>query len=413
MELRLVNGMVLKVQLEEMAGGVGERVAALEAKLKEQGDAMATLKRDMAEMRSAMAHLKGTAATGVLAEKSEGAEAGKGLFQNVAWVGSASGEAAEGVGAQPLKGARGNSFAALELEGVKAQLEAATGEASEMRGEMGALKAELARMRAAAERQAAEVAYVKATAAPSEARINDVELALAALKDGRAEKNRDERKEGTAGEHAGAERREEKRRKRDEAGKEEEMVDAPLGVCPLIAVGGAPEGKGDAAEREGDEQDSSSEEENDEDCEDEVQGLRTRVEALETTCAGGNKIWEALMEMWSKFFPGETSMDLGGVYLSDAALTQVASLRSLTWLSLHDSSGFTAAGVTCLFSLTGLTSYSQQQSSGQPRKKSTAACLSPQLPEAAVKGGNAGGSALSGGYLLPGRSGTFARHSSR
>ncbi|CAI7911170.1 unnamed protein product [Closterium sp. NIES-54] len=48
-------------------------------------------------------------------------------------------------------------------------------------------------------------------------------------------------------------------------------------------------------------------------------------------------------------------MDLGGVYLSDAALTQVASLRSLTWLSLHDSSGFTAAGVTCLFSLTGLT----------------------------------------------------------
>ncbi|CAI5511128.1 unnamed protein product [Closterium sp. Naga37s-1] len=323
MELRLVNGMVLKVQLEEMAGGVGERVAALETKLREQGDAMADLKRDMAEMRSAMAHLKGMAATGALAEKIEGGEVG-------------------------------NSLASFEVEDLKAQVGVARGEASEMRGEMGALKAELARMR--------EVAYVKATAAHSDARINDVELALAALKDGRAEKNRDERKEGSAGEHARAERREEKRRKRDdaEAGKEVEMADAPSVVRPLIALGGAPEGKGDAAEREGDEleeendeEEENYEEENNE--EDEVQGLRTRVEALEETCAGGNKIWEALMTMWSKVSPGTTNLDLRNVYLSDAALTQVATLRSLTWLSLNNSSGFTAAGVTQLFSLIGLT----------------------------------------------------------
>ncbi|CAI5461707.1 unnamed protein product [Closterium sp. Yama58-4] len=252
MELRLVNGMVLKVQLEEMAGGVGERVAAFEAKLREQSEAMAALKRDMAEMRSAMAHLKGMAATGALAEKNERGEAGNG---------SASGEAAEGIGAQPLKGARGNSFSALEVEEVKAQVEAARGEAR--------------------------------TAAHTEARINDVELALVALKerDGRAEKNRDERKEGTAGEHAVAERRGEKRRKRDDAdaGKEEEMADAPSVVRPLIALGGT------------------------------------------------------------------THLDLDGVYLSDDALTQVASLRSLTCLSLQDASGFTAVGVTRLFSLTGLT----------------------------------------------------------
>ncbi|CAI5971765.1 unnamed protein product [Closterium sp. NIES-64] len=57
---------------------------------------MAAMQRDMAEMRRAVALLKGMAATGALAEKNEGEEAGKG---------SASGEAAEGIGAQPLKGA--------------------------------------------------------------------------------------------------------------------------------------------------------------------------------------------------------------------------------------------------------------------------------------------------------------------
>ncbi|CAI5977814.1 unnamed protein product [Closterium sp. NIES-65] len=208
----MLNGMVLKVQLGEMAGGMEVRVAALEAKLREQGDAMAAMQRAMADMRSSMALLKGMAATGAMAEGERD--------------GSASGKAAaEASGAQPLKGAP------FEVEDVKARVEAARGEArdavSEMRGEMGAVKAELARMRAAAERQAAEVAYVKATAAHSEACINDVELALTAL---RAE----------AGEHAEAERRDGKKRKRDDACKEEEMVDAPSGAVPaLIAVGAA------------------------------------------------------------------------------------------------------------------------------------------------------------------------------
>ncbi|CAI5489077.1 unnamed protein product [Closterium sp. Naga37s-1] len=57
-------------------------------------------------MRRTMALLKGMAAT---AEKSEGEEAGKG---------SASREAAEGIGAQPLKGAWENIIAALEVEEV-------------------------------------------------------------------------------------------------------------------------------------------------------------------------------------------------------------------------------------------------------------------------------------------------------
>ncbi|CAI5499466.1 unnamed protein product [Closterium sp. Naga37s-1] len=134
------NGMVLTVKREEMAGGEGERVAALEAKLREQGDAMAAMQRDM-----------------------------------------------------------------------------------------GALKAELARMRVAAERRAAEVVNVNATAAHSEARINDVELALAAinLKDGRAGESRAEREAGSAG----------KRRKREELpGKEVEMV-AKDGVQELREEG--------------------------------------------------------------------------------------------------------------------------------------------------------------------------------
>ncbi|CAI5488927.1 unnamed protein product [Closterium sp. Naga37s-1] len=238
MELRLVNGMVLKVQLAEMAGGVGERVAAMEAKLREQGDAMAAMQRDLAETRRAMALFKGMVATGALGEG-----AGKG---------SESEEAAEGIGAP-----RTNAFAALELEEVKAQ--------------------------AAAERQAAEVAYVKATAAHSEARINDVELALAAIKEGQAKKIRAEREAGSAGEYADAERREGKKRKRNEACKQEEMEDAPAGAgLGPFAVGGALGGNRVEANRKG----KAKEEDN------ELQGLRARVEALEKTSDGGSKIWE-------------------------------------------------------------------------------------------------------------------------
>ncbi|CAI5476453.1 unnamed protein product [Closterium sp. Yama58-4] len=322
MELRLVNGMVLKVQLAEMAGGVGERVAALEAKLREQGDAMAAMQRDMADMRRAMALLKGMAATGASAEKSEGEGAGKG---------SASGEAAEGVGTRRI-----NAFAALEVEEVKAQVEATRGEAREMRGEMGTLKAELARMRAAAERQAAEVAYVKATAAHSEARINDAELALAAIKD-----------------HVGAESREAKRRKRDEACKQEEMEYTPAGAgIGLVAVGGAPGGSRVEAKRAGkakDEGSSAAAADN------ELRGLRARVEALEKTSEGGSKTWEELIGVWTKVFPGRSRMDLSGVsLLTDTALTRLTSMRSLAWLDLSGASGFTAVGLRHVFSLTSL-----------------------------------------------------------
>ncbi|CAI5488922.1 unnamed protein product [Closterium sp. Naga37s-1] len=212
MEVRLKE-MVLKVQLGEMAGGEGERVAALEAKLREQGDAMAAMQRDIADMRRA------TAATGALGENDTGEEA-------------------KGIGAQPLKGVQDNVFAAIEVEEMKAQVDAARGEASEVRGEVGTLKAELAQMRASVERQAAEVAYVKATAAHSEARINHVELALAAIK-----KSRAEREAGSRGEHAGEETRAGKRRKREEGGDKGGMADA------LIASGDSLEQQRDEAER--------------------------------------------------------------------------------------------------------------------------------------------------------------------
>ncbi|CAI5489093.1 unnamed protein product [Closterium sp. Naga37s-1] len=232
MELRLVNGMVLKVQLAEMAGGVGERVAAMEAKLREQGDAMAAMQRDLAETRRAMALFKGMVATGALGEG-----AGKGSA-----VGSGEG------------------------------------------GKRGTRRVRCAgRTRAAAERQAAEVAYVKATAAHSEARINDVELALAAIKEGQAKKIRAEREAGSAGEYADAERREGKKRKRNEACKQEEMEDAPAGAgLGPFAVGGALGGNRVEANRKG----KAKEEDN------ELQGLRARVEALEKTSDGGSKIWE-------------------------------------------------------------------------------------------------------------------------
>ncbi|CAI5977778.1 unnamed protein product [Closterium sp. NIES-65] len=196
MEVRLVNGMVLTLKMEETAGGVGERVATLEAKLREQGGAMAAMQRDMADMRHAMALLKGMGATGALGEKSAGEWAGNG---------SDSREAAEGIGAQPVKGV----LVAIEVGEVKA---------------------------AAAERQVAEVAYVKATAAHSKARINDVELALTAIKERPAEKSRAKREAGSAGEDVVEERREGKRRKREEAGENEGGVAAGAGLLWLPSV---------------------------------------------------------------------------------------------------------------------------------------------------------------------------------
>ncbi|CAI5476442.1 unnamed protein product [Closterium sp. Yama58-4] len=73
----------------------------------------------------------------------------------------------------------------------------------------------------------------------------------------------------------------------------------------------------------------------------------TRVEVTSVT--------EALLKLWGKVAPSETHMDLDGVYLTDAALSQLASFRSLTSLSPSWSDGFKPEGLTQLFSLTGLT----------------------------------------------------------
>ncbi|CAI5476440.1 unnamed protein product [Closterium sp. Yama58-4] len=333
--------MVLKVQVEETAGRVGKRVAALEAKLREQGDDMAAMQSDMADMRRAMALLKGMAATGASAEKSEG-EAGKR---------SAPGEQSQG-GAQPN--------GAQEREEVKSLAGAAMWKAQDVVAEMGPVKAELARMRGAAERQAAEVAYVKATVAHSEARINDAELALAAIKDGRAEKSRAERNEGSGEEHAGEERREGKRRKRDEAGEKGGMAGAAAGAGrALIANGGEAVIKRNEAEKGGE----APGRKNGVACDTkaELQTLRARVKALEKMSTVGSRSWEALTMIWSEAIPDMTEVNLSGIpFLTDTALTQVANFSSLTSLNLNDTLGFTGAGLKGLFSLTGLTCLSLQ-----------------------------------------------------
>ncbi|CAI5929648.1 unnamed protein product [Closterium sp. NIES-65] len=158
---------------------------------------------------------------------------------------------------------------------------------------MGTHKAELAQWRALAERQVAEVAYVKATAAHSEARINDLELALAALKDGGAGRSRDERKEGSAGKHEGPERRREgKKRKREATGKKEGLVDAAGHA--LVATGGVlPVETGNEVERQAAAQGVGNSSATC-DTEAELKGLRTRVEALEAMSVVGGRTWECV-----------------------------------------------------------------------------------------------------------------------
>ncbi|CAI5975822.1 unnamed protein product [Closterium sp. NIES-64] len=220
---------------------------------------------------------------------------------------------------------------------------------------MGTHKAELAQWRALAERQVAEVAYVKATAAHSEARINDLELALAALKDGGAGRSRDERKEGSAGKHEGPERRREgKKRKREATGKKEGLVDAAGHA--LVATGGVlPVETGNEVERQAAAQGVGNSSATC-DTEAELKGLRTRVEALEAMSVVGGRTWEALIALWSEAVPDVTYLNLSGIpCVTNTALSKLRSLHSLTVLNHRHSSGFTDAGVRRLFSLTGLT----------------------------------------------------------
>ncbi|CAI5977879.1 unnamed protein product [Closterium sp. NIES-65] len=62
-----------------------------------------------------------------------------------------------------------------------------------------------------------------------------------------------------------------------------------------------------------------------------------------------------MLKLWAAALPEETRMDLSGIScLTDAALTRLASLQSLKTINLRGSSGFTAAGMRKLYSLTGL-----------------------------------------------------------
>ncbi|CAI5977912.1 unnamed protein product [Closterium sp. NIES-65] len=154
--VRMVNGVPVKVLPAEVSGGMGReaaggimavRVAHLAAKLAQQEAATAALKREVDEMKRAMAMAK--------------AEAAKGAAAKGAWD-------------------TGRSELESEMEGMEEHVEVVRRAAA-----VGALKAEIARMGAAAERLSAEVAYVRTTAAHTEARMNDVELAVAEWKSAR------------------------------------------------------------------------------------------------------------------------------------------------------------------------------------------------------------------------------------
>ncbi|CAI5976338.1 unnamed protein product [Closterium sp. NIES-64] len=164
--VRMVNGVPVKVLPAEVSGGMGReaaggimavRVAHLAAKLAQQEAATAALKREVDEMKRAMAMAK--------------AEAAKGAAAKGAWdTGSLIKEHVNRV----------RSELESEMEGMEEHVEVVRRAAA-----VGALKAEIARMGAAAERLSAEVAYVRTTAAHTEARMNDVELAVAEWKSAR------------------------------------------------------------------------------------------------------------------------------------------------------------------------------------------------------------------------------------
>ncbi|CAI5488859.1 unnamed protein product [Closterium sp. Naga37s-1] len=233
------------------------RIEQLAAKLAQKEAAMAALKKEVDEMKRTMAKAeaaKGAAAKEALATERQGETVkGKDGAESAA-AGNAgkAGKAGDTLpAAHPSEPTnripfldryieehvdRVRSEYDSEVEGMKEQVEAVRREAADA---VGALKAEIARMRAAAERQAAEVAYVRATAAHTEARMNDVELAVAEGKSA-WEKERAERNQA-----GGAEVPEGKKRKRDEAVKAEGLALAAAGGCALIADRDGSDGKQD------------------------------------------------------------------------------------------------------------------------------------------------------------------------
>ncbi|CAI5479726.1 unnamed protein product [Closterium sp. Yama58-4] len=375
-KLRL-NGAVVKVQQAETAGEMGkitvdvkERADELEAQVKKQGEAMAALKREVDEMRRALA--KGALE---LMRAGDDHDAG----------GAAAGKDADGLPAQPPPPQKGEALMALveamiaarvkdvrdELEsqvrGLKEQLEAAkvcfkTSQNTfkeQLEAAKGEARGAASEVKAMVNRQAAEIAEVKATAAHIDARMNDVELAAAEWKDAPREKDapRAERSDADASarEQAGAEGREGKRRKREEAGKGDEMAQ-PGGSPDAAACGGAlPALESSASIQKRDAADDTKWEVERQELKGRVDSLACKVAKLEKTSGEGKMIWEAMLTLWAAAAPDQTQMDLSGIScLTDAALTRLTSLHSLTPLNLRGSSGFTAAGMRKLYSLKGL-----------------------------------------------------------
>ncbi|CAI5531245.1 unnamed protein product [Closterium sp. Naga37s-1] len=321
----------------------------LEAQVKKQGGAMAALKREVDEMRRALA--KGALE---IMRAGENHDAGS----------AAAGKDADGLPAQPPP-PKGEALMALvealiaarvkdvrdELEsqvrGLKEQLEGAKSEARDAANEV----------RAMVKRQAAEITDVKATAAHIDSRMNDVELAAAEWKDAPREKDAPpaERSDASEREHAGAEGREGKRRKREEAGKGDEMAHA-AGSPDAAACGGAvPVVESSASIEKRDAADDAKWEVDCQELKGRVDAMACRVAKLEKTSGEGKMIWEAMLTLWAAAAPDQTQMDLSGITcLTDAALTHLTSLHSLTSINLRGSSGYTAAGMRKLYSLKGL-----------------------------------------------------------
>ncbi|CAI5976339.1 unnamed protein product [Closterium sp. NIES-64] len=347
---QMVSGVPVKVRPGEVVGGMvretaeggmAERVEQLAAKLAQQEEATAALKREVDEMKRAMANAdaaKGAAAKDALATGSQGETAkGKGGAES-----AAAGEAGDSLPAQisersniivpPLLGVR--SEYESEVEGLKEQMEAVRREAADA---VGVLKAEIARMRAAAERQAAEVAYVRSTAAHTEARMNEVELAVvewkSARKKARAEMERAE-------EVAGAGTPEGKKRKRDEAGKAEEMAHAAAGGCALIANPVACDGECDEGETKAALSGLQTA----------MDGLLRRVVNVEESGIDRGRVWEVLLTLWARTSPQQhATMNLSRIScLTDAALARLASnMKLLVKLGMQDAR-ITARGVSWL-----------------------------------------------------------------
>ncbi|CAI5976358.1 unnamed protein product [Closterium sp. NIES-64] len=321
--------------MREISAGVTKRAEELEAQVKRQGEAMAALKREVDEMRRAMAkgalemmgaaenHGAGTAAAGKAGDDVDGLPAQP----------PPKGEARMAL-VEAMIAARVKDEVESQVKGLKEQLEAVKGEARDAASEV----------RALVTRQAAEIAGVRATAAHIDARMNDVELAMAEWK------SRREHSDGSAGQHAEAEGREGKKRKREVKGDELTEFGGAAVVAAEVAAGDDA-----ASDKEQDEAVDSKWEIECQELKKTVEAVVSRVAKLEKTSGEGKRIWEAMLTLWAAALPEETQINLSGIScLTDAALSCLASLAYLTSVNLRASAGFTAEGMRKLCSLTEL-----------------------------------------------------------